>query len=182
MKIGIDLDDTICRTTEIVHDRVEKYASQQNLNPLDVMNDEVLKEEFFNQYLEDIYTNVEIKRDVEKVLKRLKNKGNEIYIITARSNSFVSTEINVTEITKKWLKEHGIEVEGIITSAYGEAKAKACKRLQLDWMIDDDPMNYKQITAHGIKCILFDDRGKYNLNEYYATTWQEVEKYIERNR
>lgn len=35
MKIGIDLDDTICRTTEIVHKKLEEYAENLNLNPLD---------------------------------------------------------------------------------------------------------------------------------------------------
>ena len=47
MRIGIDLDDTICRTSEIVHDRLEKYAKKEELNPLDIMNDEDLKREFF---------------------------------------------------------------------------------------------------------------------------------------
>ena len=42
MRIGVGFDDTICRTTEIVHDRVEKYAAAENLNPLDIMNDEFL--------------------------------------------------------------------------------------------------------------------------------------------
>ena len=30
MRIGIDLDDTICRTTEIVHDRLAIHASSKN--------------------------------------------------------------------------------------------------------------------------------------------------------
>ena len=88
MRIGVGFDDTICRTTEIVHDRVEKYAAAENLNPLDIMNDEFLKEGFFNIYLEDIYANAEIKREVKGVLKRLRSRGNEIYIITSRSNNF----------------------------------------------------------------------------------------------
>ena len=111
MRIGIDLDDTICRTTEIVHDRVEKYAASENLNALDVMNDEVLKEGFFRIYLEDIYSNVEIKHEVANVLKRIRNRGNEIYIITARSSNFVPTVKNVRIITEEWLKKHDIEVD-----------------------------------------------------------------------
>ena len=51
MRIGVGFDDTICRTTEIVHDRVEKYALAEKLNPLDIMNDEFLKEGFFSIYL-----------------------------------------------------------------------------------------------------------------------------------
>ena len=26
MRIGIDLDDTICRTTEMVHEKMDEYA------------------------------------------------------------------------------------------------------------------------------------------------------------
>ncbi len=182
MRIGIDLDDTICRTTEIVHDRIEKYAALENLNPLDIMNDEALKEGFFRVYLEDIYANVEIKHEVTNVLKRIRNRGNEIYIITARSSNFVSTVKNVRNITAEWLKKHDIEVDEIIVASYGDKKAEMCKKYHIDLMIDDDPYNYKKIIATGTKCLLFDDREKYNLKDDYVTNWLQVEKYIERNR
>lgn len=182
MRIGIDLDDTICRTTEMVHKKVEEFADKKNLNPLDIMNDEYLKQEFFDEYLEEIYENAEIKRDVAKVIKRLKNKGNEIYIITARENSFAKTKRDVKIITEEWLSKNNIEVDEIITASYGEDKAKACREYKIDLMIDDDPYNYKKIISTGCKCLLFDDRGKYDLKRDYVTTWIDVEKYIERNR
>ena len=50
MRIGIDLDDTICNTTKIVQDRVKRYADEEGLNDLDIMNDEVLKQNFFKYY------------------------------------------------------------------------------------------------------------------------------------
>lgn len=182
MRIGVDLDDTICRTTEIVQDRLEKYAESENLNPLDIMNDEVLHKSFFSIYLEDIYTNAEVKRDVVKVLKRIKNRGNEIYIVTARRNDYVPTVKDVIKITKEWLEKNEIEADGIIVSAYGETKADVCKRYDIDLMIDDDPYNYKMIISNGKKCLLFDDRERYNLKNDYITSWLDIEKYIERNR
>lgn len=182
MRIGVDLDDTICRTTEIVQDRLEKYAKSENLNPLDIMNDEVLHKSFFSIYLEDIYTNAEVKRDVVKVLKRIKNRGNEIYIVTARRNDYVPTVKDVITITKEWLEKNEIEADGIIVSAYGETKADVCKRYNIDLMIDDDPYNYKMIISNGKKCLLFDDRERYNLKDNYITNWLDIEKYIERNR
>lgn len=182
MRIGIALDDTMCRTTEIVDDRLEKYAKEEGLNPLDIMNDESQKKAFFSIYMEDIYSNVEIKRNVSEVIKRLRSKGNEIYIITSRSNDFVPTLTDIFEVTKDWLKRHNIEVDVIVSSAYGEDKAEVCKKLGIDLMIDDNPYNYKKITSLGIKCILYDDREKYELKDDYVTNWLEVEKYIERNR
>ena len=182
MRIGIDLDDTICRTSEIVHDRLEKYAKKEELNPLDIMNDEDLKREFFSLYLEDIYTNVEIKRNVKDVLKRLKSKKNEIYIITARRDKYLKSTKTVAEITTEWFKKQKIEVDKIITSAYGEEKALACKKYKIDLMIEDNPYNYKKIKEENIKCILFDDRARYELKTDYITNWLDIEKYIERNR
>ncbi len=181
MKIGVDLDDTICRTSEMVHLCVEEYAEKIKITPLDIMNDEDLKTEFFQKYLSYIYENAEIKREVYHVLKRLRSKGNQIIIITSRNNSLVPT-IDVLEITKKWLEKENIVVDNIITSVYGDKKAQACKENGIDLMIDDDPYNYKKITSMGIRCILFDDRGKYCLKDDYASTWKEIEEYIERNR
>ena len=103
MRIGVDLDDTICRTSEIVHEKIEEYAKELGLNPLDIMNDEYLKQEFFNRYLDDIYKNVEVKKGVVDVLRRLRNKGNKIYIITARNNSSSKkTFITVNRLTSKY--------------------------------------------------------------------------------
>ena len=182
MRIGIDIDDTMCCTSEIVKDRLEKYAIKEHMDPLDIMNNEELKSAFFSIYLEDIYSNVEIKKNDSEVLKRLKSKGNEIYLITARSNYFVTTVKNNFEIIERWMKEHNIEIDGIVASAYGEEKADVCKRYNIDLMIDDDPYNYQKIISSGIKCVLFDDKEKYELKDNYVSNWLELEKYIERNR
>lgn len=180
MRIGIDLDDTICNTTEIVHEKIEEYANRIHLNPLDIMNDEYLKQEFFNEYLEDIYTNVHVKKGAVDVIRRLRSKGNKIYIITARNNSSSKNIKDVEKITKEWLDRNGIEVDEIVISAYGDTKASACKKYLIDLMIDDNPYNYKIVSATGTPCLLFDDRGRYELKDNYETTWQEIEKHIER--
>ncbi len=182
MRIGIDLDDTICRTTEMVHNYLEIYSEKTHLNPLDIMNDEDLKEEFFDEYIGKIYEEVEIKRDAKKVLKRLKSKGNEIYIITARRDAITKDGKTILEITEEWLQKNDIIVNGIVLSSYGDKKAIICKKYLINIMIDDDPYNYKKISTIGIKCLLFDDREKYNLKEDYVTNWIDIEKYIERNR
>lgn len=180
MKIGIDLDDTICRTTEKVHMLLEEYGQKRKKSPIEIMNNELEKEEFLAKYLGEIYQTVEIKRTVGDVLRRLKNKGNELYIITARS-SFSPTGQDIEEITKDWLVKNHILVDGLLMNCYGEEKAKVCRENKIDLMIDDDPYNYQKITIQGIKCILFDDRGRYILDEDCLTSWSDIEKYIERN-
>ena len=175
MRIGIDLDDTMCRTTEIVHYLLEEEAKKNGEDPLDIMNNELKKEEFFKKYYEEIYEKAEIKRSVADVIRRLHNKGNEIYIITARDEKY-------NPITRKWLEENKVLFDEIIASVYGDRKAEACKEYKIDLMIDDDPYNYQRLKNMNIKSILFDDRGRYELKEGYATTWKEIEDYIERNR
>lgn len=178
MRIGIDLDDTICRTTEMVNDKMKEYAKKKNFDILDIMNDEEIKLDFFNEYLPDIYRNVQVKRNARDVMRRLKSKGNELFLITARTNSLVPSVKNVADITEEWLSENDILVDGIFSSAYGEDKAQIMKREKIDIMVDDDPYNYKMIVSNGGRCILFDDREKYDLKENYATSWLEVEKFI----
>ena len=182
MRIGIGMDDTICRTTEIVHEKLEEYSKKIGLNPLDIMNDEMLKDIFFDTYLEEIYDRAIVKRNVKDVIRRLRNKGNEIYLITARTNISRKEPYNIYSIIQKWLDKSDIEVDAVVSSAYGEEKAEVCKRYDIDLMIDDNPYNYKKITESGRRCLLFDDRGKYELRKDYATNWLDVEKYIERNR
>lgn len=181
MRIGLDIDDTICKTTEIVHNRIEIFAEKHNLNPLDVMNDEYLKQEFFDDYLEDIYKNVEVKKNAKEVLRRLKNKGNKIYIITSRNNHMSKKVKDVEKLTIDWLAKNDIIIDEIEINAYGDGKASACRKYKIDLMIDDNPYNFKKIIATGTKCLLFDDRGRYDMKGVYMSTWNDIESYIERN-
>lgn len=178
MRIGVGFDDTICRTSEMVTKKMEEYAKEKNIDPLAIMNNDMIKDDFFNEYLPSVYEEVVIKRDVKDVLRRLKNKGNEIYVITSRTNSYVPSVTDVLEVTDRWLKKHDISVDGIFSSAYGEDKAEVCKREKIDLMIDNDPYNYKMITSNGGHCLLFDDREKYDLRKDYVTSWLDAEQYV----
>ena len=179
MRIGIDLDDTICRTSEMVHEKMDEYSAKTNRDVLEIMSNELIREQFFNEYLPIIYKEVVIKHDVKDVIRRLRNKGNEIYIITGRKQSQIP---NIMQITDKWLEDNGIEFDGLFTSAYGDTKADVCKREHIDLMVDDNPYNYKTIVGNGGKCLLFDDRDKYDLRQDYVTSWLAAEEYINKFR
>ena len=175
MRIGIDIDDTICNTTEIVHKKLEEYAESLKINPLDTMNDEELRINFFNLFSEEIYSTVEVKSGVVNALKRIHQLGHEVFFITARSNGLY----DAISTTKKWLDDNKIEYDGLITSCYGKAKAAACKKFNINLMIDDDPFNYKQISTSGIECLLFDDRGRFEMKDHFVTNWTDIVRYIE---
>ena len=182
MRIGVDMDDTICNTTDIIQSRLKDYSENLGIDALDIINDEELRNNFFAIYGEDIYSNVEMKRNASSVIKRLRAKGDQIIIITARRGEFSSSNTNAYEVTKKWLEDHQIEADEIITSAVGEERANIIKEKNIDWMIDNDPYNYKLVVSLGKKCLLFDDREEYALRENYVTNWLDVEKYIEGSR
>ena len=181
MRIGIDLDDTLCNTSETVQKYLKTYASTTKFSKLDIMNEKDLTKEFFNSCLEKIYNEVELKPYAKEVIQRLREKRHTFYAITARSNTFVPSIKNVEEITQKWLEKQNIKVEKIITASYGEKKAEVCQEYQIDIMVDDDPYNIKAMHAFKINCILYDDKERFTSRENYATNWLEVEKIIERN-
>lgn len=161
---------------------MDMYSKKRKTTSLEVMNDDTLKDNFFEEYIDDIYQNAEPKKEAVKVLKRLHNRGNEIFIITARGSKQFPKIANPKQTTMDWLKKQDIIVEDVITGVYGESKAKICKEYKIDLMIDDDPYNYQKIVSHGIKCILYDDKEKYDLKDNYVTNWLQIEEYIERNR
>ena len=180
MKIGLDLDNTISNTSEILHDRLKKYAVKLSISSDIILEDEYRTLNFYKEYTEDIFDNVEVKENAKEVIDELKDNGHEIYIITARTTDFISEGLSAKEMTFDWLKKHKIFVDDIITGVYGKSKAEVCKRLNIDLMVDDDPHNYQEITKEGIKCLLFDDKKEYEKNEDIVTNWLEIKEFIER--
>lgn len=88
---------------------------------------------------------------------------------------------NVLDIIKRWFLKYKIIIDYIIVLSHDETKIDICNKYKIDLMIDDDPYNYKKLTSFGIRCLLFDENKKFEL-ENYVTSWLEIEKYIERNR
>ncbi len=180
MRIGIDLDNTLCNTSTIINELASTYATSHNINQEDIFSNIEIKDDFFIQNMTNIFKDVPIKNNASEVLRYLKEKGHELYVITARSNHFTSKEIDIIEPTMNWLNNHKISIDKIITDSYGIDKATTCLDNKIDIMIDDDLHNIEEISKVGIKCILFDDNNKYNIDNR-VTNWLEVKDIIERN-
>lgn len=180
MKIGVDLDNTICNTSDLVNKYAQEYALTKKINFDDIFEDEKIKEDFFFKYTTDIFTKVSIKDNASEVINRLREKGCKIYVITARSNYFIAKEIDVLEPTSNWLIKNNIVVDKIITNCYGPTKAIACRDNNIDLMIDDDLYNCQMVNKLGVKYLLFDEKNRYNESNK-VTNWLEVEKNIEGN-
>lgn len=164
MNIGIDLDDTIINTHEILLAYGQKYEFEKLKTNTLVNPYGRLSEEMFNwteetackvwknegQY--EAVLNASPRLLAKEVINDLWLDGNKIYIITARENDWFNDPY---EDTKAWFEENEIKYDKIVVGAQG--KVDACKELNIDVYIDDKPMNCLSVANAGIKTYVFDN-------------------------
>ena len=111
------------------------------------------------------------------VLKKLKEDGHELIVITARGGTYKEA-IN---ITKDKLKEDGLDIFDKYYWAV-EDKSQICVNENIDVMIDDFYKNCQSIADCGIKTIYLKDAPSKELEEskYIKTlyNWGEIYRYI----
>ena len=107
MRIGIDIDGVLTDIEQWQLDYgskfyFEKYNKQilnnEGYETTDIFKvDSKLDDEFWTEYFKDYSTNVDVRKLASEVIQKLKQDGNEIYIITARG-SFLSHSASVMSI------------------------------------------------------------------------------------
>lgn len=174
MRIGIDIDGVLTDIEQWQLDYgskfyFEKYGKEiQNNEGYETTEifkvDSKLDDEFWTEYFKDYSINVDVRKLASEVIKKLKQDGNEIYIITARG-SFLSHSANVMlfeenkKIVLEWLRKNEIEYDKIIFSP--EDKLSICLENNIDVMIEDKPANINKISTR-IPVICF--HAGYNKN------------------
>lgn len=172
MKIGIDIDNTICNTDELIDEYQNIFIKEENISKEYLWNDNDYKVSFLTKYLERIYKEATLKKDVKEVINRL-SKDNQIYLITARSSAFID---DIESLIYKYFDKHQIHIDKIIIHA--KDKVDACLDNHIDIMIEDSLYNYNKLLENKINTILFDDKCK-NINiKDRVTSWIEIEKII----
>lgn len=152
MKIGIDIDNTITDTLTILKQYCKKYNDEvvkRNLpmnekgfattNLYDWTEEE--EGEFCRRYLEEAVMKATIKQNANKVIKKLKEEGNTIYIITARLKHHFKQPY---EITEKFLKENGIVYDELMIGITD--KKQCCIDNDIDILLDDEPQNINSVS------------------------------------
>ena len=174
MRIGIDIDGVLTDIEQWQLDYgskfyFEKYGKEiQNNEGYETTEifkvDSKLDDEFWTEYFKDYSINVDVRKLASEVIKKLKQDGNEIYIITARG-SFLSHSANVMlfeenkNIVLEWLRKNEIEYDKIIFSP--EDKLSICLENNIDVMIEDKVVNINKISTR-IPVICF--HAGYNKN------------------
>jgi len=174
MRIGLDLDDTICSTNKVIKKYEDKYCTEKKINSTVLWSNQESKNDFLNTYLETIYMEARIKNNSKKIINELKKGNNKIFIITARTNKYIKQ--NMEELIKKYLKKKKIEVDKIIINS--KDKVTMCKELKIDIMLEDNLYNYEALSKENINVVLFDELKQHQNINNRINNWSEFTKFI----
>ena len=177
MRIGIDIDDVITDTSITIKDYIEKNDPSGEIKKyiVDIMNGEppAFIKDFVDENGLKFFQKTTIKHDAIRVINKLYDSGNEIYIITARGDkSFKGSE----KFTLDFLKNNNIKFTKIFFNSY--EKAKICKDNDVEIMIDDSVKHCTEIFKENIKSILFTSMINKNIDIEIprVNDWLELEK------
>ena len=187
MKIGIDIDNVLSNFNDVLLEDYIKHDKELRNNG--IINKDVYIRKMFDwsEDEEKSYYEKNIERiaekfvpinDCSKYIKKLKNDGHAIIIISGRDNGEYSDPYNMTV---EWLKKYDIEYDKLIlTNAYKhQEKADYCKQNNIDIMIDDSIHVCEKCIENNIECILFETSYNKNENRFNkVSNWQEIYDYI----
>ena len=192
MRIGIDIDDTLTDVKNELIKAGEKYArslgkdikidksfedKNNNGNKWQEMfqfNYEELKY-FLKDIQESITNKAKPRENVVEVIKKLKNDGNEIIIITARDSEFHDDPY---KYSKDWLDKNNIYYDKLVVNARN--KEDACIEEKIDLFIDDSESNCLNVKNAGIKTIrVCNEIENNNSNLICFNNWNDIYSYIQ---
>ena len=185
MNIGIDIDNCISNFDDTLlkeylkHDKELRNTGIINENPEYLrkgMFDWTEEEEnsFYKKNIEKFAKELKPIEDSSYYIKKLKEDGHEIYIITGRNNGEYT---NPYELTKEWLNKYDIFYDKLIfTNAYDKhAKTEVCIENNIDLMIEDSTRISLDLISNGVKVFTMNTR--YNQREQTLdriSRWKEI--------
>lgn len=159
MKIGIDIDGVLTDISKFYLDYGAKYAFENNIkivNPNAYGLEEMLNlekgkyKEFWARY-DEYYTKNKYTREFgAEIIRKLKEEGNEIHLITARNPKSEQKE----EWTTDWLEKNNIYYDKLV---FTDKKLEYCKDNNIDVMIEDNTNTILKISKL-IPVICLDNR------------------------
>lgn len=176
MIIGFDIDDTITDTFGVMFGYGQKFTIEElgrsgellktsgftNHSYCQEMHNWTVdeSEKFFRIYYKDIIEKTQPFMFAIETIKKLKEKGNKIILITARWDF---DGIDVRELTEKWLEEQKIPYDKLIVNAI--TKKQAAIENKLDIFVDDSFKNCQDVASTGIKTYIMDTRYNKGLED-----------------
>lgn len=185
MRIGIDIDNTICDTGTYLEKKIYEWDKFNNRETKITNNykniyqkfayDLIEKERFDNIYVPIMQVEAKAIKDTAKVINNLKKEGHKIYIISYRGKFQYD---NSLEVTKQWLKKNNISYDEIIVEEWD--KGEVCKNNDIDIFIDDEPIHLKQAQEQGIQVIMYSTKYNNYCNDFNRmNSWNDIYTYIQ---
>ncbi len=188
MNIGVDIDNVISNFNEVLlkefiaHDKELRNSGIVNKNAyitrgmFDWTKEEF--DDFYYKNIERIAKSLNIIEGADFYIKKLRQDGHKIYIITGRDNGEYS---NPYEMTLNWLKKYNIEYDEIfLTDNFSDdEKANVCLENNVKIMIDDSKKNSYAVAKAGITALLMDTEYNRDAKDLIRVhNWQEIYEYI----
>lgn len=156
MRIGIDIDDTICCSIENMLPHICKYYGLD----YEVEKNKCLGydsyfglsnyREFAALTYEKVMPDAVLKDKANYYINKLSELGHEIIFVTARSEYGFS---DAYKISKEYLEKYNIHYDKLIVGA--REKGVVCKNENIDIFIDDNLKNCYDVEKENIKVFLF---------------------------
>ena len=160
MNIGIDVDDVVYNTSAEVEKEIEKannprlfeFRVQLMRGALSEMPSDVAQ--FLKDTIISYTSNAKPIKNALDTLKKLRDDGHVITIITARSDAIRDGVVDTTlESLKKYGIDKGILYDKIIFE--GANKGDVCEKEKIDLFVDDSPINCMHVRERGINVLAF---------------------------
>jgi len=180
MNIGIDIDDTISNT----YDLLFNYAQEYTINTLKRSGDiielkksnshnycaimhnwnEAEEIDFYIKYYKNLLQDIQPKLYSVEIINKLREEGHKIYLITARYQGPV--DVDYKKETINWLKKYQINYDGLTFEAkIPNDKLSAIKKNNVQIFIDDSFGNCKLASENGIKTYIMDSKVNLDVKE-----------------
>ncbi len=185
MVLGIDMDDTICSTNELIIAEADKYDKEvlggsgiKNVDAYEFSEmmgwPDGMKGQFFSDRLEAIMSRAPIKEHAREVINLLHDEGWKIIFISFRKDKYLKDPY---KLTKDWLDLYGVHYDKIFVNT--GTKEDECKENNVTLFVDDKESHCEDVSKEGIDVLLFTNAYNHDEKRFKrVNNWLEVYDYI----
>ena len=186
MNIGIDIDGVLTNDDDYILDFTSKYYYEHDLKGFDNANlyeyrklnwDENTINDYRKEFFLNYIKNEPARKFASEVIKKLRDEGNKIFIISARYKTAENGKINnenIRECTLDWLRKNKIEYDKIIFTK--PPKVNEILENKIDIMIEDSPTTINELVKV-VKVLYYDTRYNRSIEHENITrvySWYDI--------
>ena len=183
MRIGIDIDDTITNSWDVLAKEYAKIFDVPEsilINSIPYYNNIIKTKCTLDEYFKNIIPindaivpNIPLKENVKETIDKLYELGHTVFFITSRGKE----NTNAYQITKDYLDKHKIKYEKLILGI--RSKAEVCINERIDLHIDDSIKHCTAISEAGIDVLMFETKYNKEFKQFkHVKNWNEIYEYI----